>query len=313
MEPADAAKAWHEQKARAEKAETALRVCQAMRDEMTTDERERIATIAAIARAAGIDPDADPLRPNAALVEDVRALHERAKRAEARERFAWTALRAPTPEPCRNCGRVVLLGPPCCDMPDLPPYPPPVAELAQALRDAEERAEKAEGERAALDRILARLERRTDTAIAERNEARAAYDALLSEGTADAVAHLTTRTARLERELNEARAQLAALRETASHAAHQAEHQAEHGGAARSVTGESFVSAILRPALDDTAKAAREHEARVRAKALREAADRLRHRVELHGLAGEPGFGRLLEALERGLRAMADEAEKGGA
>lgn len=58
--------------ARAEAAEAALRVCRAMRDEMTSDERDYIATLCAIARVLGHDSNAQ--RPFSALVDDVRAL-----------------------------------------------------------------------------------------------------------------------------------------------------------------------------------------------------------------------------------------------
>lgn len=67
---------------------------------------------------------------------DLRALLDALKKAQSRERFAWTVARAPTPDSCRNCGRLVLAGR-CCDAPDFPPYPPPVAELAQMLHEAE--------------------------------------------------------------------------------------------------------------------------------------------------------------------------------
>lgn len=103
---------------------------------------------------------------------DCVAAREAVRKAQSREAFAWTVARAPEPDPCRACGRLVLAGR-CCDKPDFPPYPPPVAELAQALHDAESErdeavsklAESQEWARRNLDLL------RQGTTVAERDAA----------------------------------------------------------------------------------------------------------------------------------------------
>jgi len=125
------------------------------------------------------------------LIEERDEALARAEKAAHRERFAFRCLRSPDPEPCRNCGRCVLVGV-CCDNPDFPPWPPAVSELAGMLHAAEAALASSRAELAAVGATIAPLytsqERvvlmrdrevalqRAEKAERERDEARAALN-----------------------------------------------------------------------------------------------------------------------------------------
>lgn len=175
----------------------------------------------------------------------------------------------------------------------------------EAVRALRERAEKAEHERDDLRREYLCAECQGLTR--ERDEARADAVSWLSqceEAREDAL--------RYGRERDEARAQLAALREAcvAADAARTAEGQ-------RSAWPAIGAIRAYRRAIADTATAAREHEARVRAGLARCALD-LAAEIELPGHDGDEESGWHDEdcqrcAIDALLAMLADEAEKGGA
>lgn len=124
--------------------------------------------------------------------DSVRELVGRIEKAERKAAFLRLIVNAPDPAPCRNCGRVVLAGPACCEKPDIPPYETPIADLiartekaeanlAAALAAlAETRREREEADARAMsaltDRVLAKIagaEADRDAAIAERDALRA--------------------------------------------------------------------------------------------------------------------------------------------
>lgn len=109
--------------------------------------------------------------PNAVgnLVRDRRQQIARAERAEKQLAFLRKVIDAPDPAPCRNCARVVLAGPACCDKPDIPPYETPIAALLARAEAAEERATKLASELAmekarsgVIERDLERISRGDD-------------------------------------------------------------------------------------------------------------------------------------------------------
>lgn len=73
------------------------------------------------------------------LLAEIGRLEKSVAKSQAREEFLSMCMKAGDPQPCRNCGRVVLAGR-CCNNPDVPPAVVsgvPLEEHQKAVQEAE--------------------------------------------------------------------------------------------------------------------------------------------------------------------------------